>query len=341
MAAAASLAAIAADGAFVAYGERVLHALHAAWEGGDLPAVSSALTQLVSECAAVEAAAELSAAASAFLVAASGEEMDVHGCQEAYGQLVAAFQLLAGSVGLAAACEAEAELLERAESAGERAAAALADAAHAAALAAAAAEEEGGLDAAVDAANELAEHARRCGLPRITLCADTLWQAAQDGDYATCAAVAAVLPVVADGCVAAVAGGGAGGAGGAGAAGGGGGKHDEAIELDAAQLEQLAALEAAQPGFMARAIDLFSTDGDKHVSELLRCLSEGDVEGSCSHAHALKGSASNVGATALSATCAQFRIAVESDDWAEAARLAESAQQMFVSVCVHLRSLLH
>ncbi|MER7072240.1 response regulator [Terrabacter sp. NPDC000476] len=73
--------------------------------------------------------------------------------------------------------------------------------------------------------------------------------------------------------------------------------------LDHARLEELRDLEPGDPSLLLRFLDRFADSARQRLAELVAAHAAGDAEGAGRIAHGLKGSASNLGASALAEVC--------------------------------------
>lgn len=88
----------------------------------------------------------------------------------------------------------------------------------------------------------------------------------------------------------------------------------QAPEPDAFDTGRLDALEDTYPGLLSRLAELFLEDSVRRLSDIADGLSCQDVEKVRSAAHALKGSAANLGANRLAAVCATVERRVTNED---------------------------
>lgn len=97
----------------------------------------------------------------------------------------------------------------------------------------------------------------------------------------------------------------------------------QAPERQALAAGRLDALEDAYPGLLSRLTELFLEDSVTRLSDIADGLSRHDVEKVRSAAHALKGSAANLGASRLAAVCDVVERRVTNED-VEGARASAS-----------------
>jgi HPt (histidine-containing phosphotransfer) domain-containing protein len=101
-------------------------------------------------------------------------------------------------------------------------------------------------------------------------------------------------------------------------------KESDTAVLDRAILNGLRELrEANQPDPVAELIDLFLQDAGPRLEKIKSAIAQRDKAALISTVHALKGSASNLGARTLAAQCATFEKKAKAGDLSDAVPLFE------------------
>jgi CheY-like chemotaxis protein len=91
--------------------------------------------------------------------------------------------------------------------------------------------------------------------------------------------------------------------------------------LDPQMLDQLRALEADSPGLVAQLTGMFLEGSPSLISKIEDALESGETKAASEHAHALKGSSANMGATQLAAICGSIEQQARAGD-VHSARIA-------------------
>ncbi|MGM0574785.1 MAG: Hpt domain-containing protein [Myxococcota bacterium] len=105
--------------------------------------------------------------------------------------------------------------------------------------------------------------------------------------------------------------------------------EEETACLDTAVLESLRALAEGDDGFMEEVLGLFLEDTIPRLTAIREALARGDSAEAARVAHALKGSAANVGAIRLRDTAAAVEARAKADDAAGAAAVLDRADRDF------------
>lgn len=112
--------------------------------------------------------------------------------------------------------------------------------------------------------------------------------------------------------------------------------------LDMQVVEELMSLsDDGDPELLLDLITLFLDDGPGKVASIEQGLANGDFEQMERGAHALKGSAGNLGAKLLQGVCEQMQQATRLHRLSEAQQLTGQLQQRFVEAKAALQDLQH
>ena len=110
--------------------------------------------------------------------------------------------------------------------------------------------------------------------------------------------------------------------------------------LDMQVVDELVSLtDEGDPELLLDLIQLFLDDGPVKVNLIVTGLAANDFEQMERAAHALKGSAGNLGARQVQGTCEQMQLITRKHDLAQARRLAKDLEGQFAEVQKALRDL--
>lgn len=111
--------------------------------------------------------------------------------------------------------------------------------------------------------------------------------------------------------------------------------------LDPAVIDNLRQLTPpGEPDVLAEVLELFLEDVPRRIAKLRAACAAGDAAELHKMAHSLKGSAGNIGASALFAICRQLDDRGRSGDLTDAKRLVDALEADYARVEVAIRQLL-